>query len=143
MYAPFISRWLIACASLCVILPAPLIAGDAMPANGADPPRVEIIIRARQFRPPVVKLPLGKPARLAFRNLDAELHAFVPKMFLDYLPIHIQGNGAAQFGASGLVRIVIPSGGEAEVWYTPPSPGLFTFYCDMPGHQMVGQIIVE
>ena len=113
------------------------------PAPNAPAVSVEITIKARQFRPPVVKLPVGKPARLAFHNRDTELHAFVPRMFLDYLPIHIEGNGATQFGASGLVRIVIPSGGVAEIWYTPPATGLYSYYCDMPGHQMVGQIIVE
>ena len=115
----------------------------AEPGPHAPAVSVEITIKARQFRPPVVTLPVGKPARLVFHNRDSELHAFVPRLFLEYLPIHIEGNGGPQFGASGLVRIVIPSGGVAEVWYTPPATGFYTYYCDMPGHQMVGQIIVE
>jgi uncharacterized cupredoxin-like copper-binding protein len=107
------------------------------------PTVVEIAIKARQFYPSVVKLFAGRDVRLVFRNKDAELHAFVPIMFLDNLPLHVEGNGAPQFDQTGLKRVLIPSGGRAEIWFAPPSAGLFTYRCDLPGHQMVGQILVE
>jgi uncharacterized cupredoxin-like copper-binding protein len=79
---------------------------------------------------------------LDFTNQDVELHAFVPKRFLEHLPVHVDGNGAPQFGETGLERVLIPSGGREEIHFMPTAIGKFEYRCDLPGHQMVGKIVV-
>lgn len=131
--------------SVAILLLA-LVPLSAMPVElvaSQDPLRVEIAIRARQFEPSLVTLPAGREVVLAFKNRDTELHAFVPQHFLEQVPVHVDGNGAPQFGEKGLMRVLIPSGGRAEIDFVPKAVGMFEYRCDLPGHQMVGQIIVE
>jgi plastocyanin len=108
-----------------------------------DAVRVDITINARQFHPSPVSLPVGRQVVLVFHNQDVELHAFVPERFLEHVPVHIDGNGAPQFGEKGLERVLIPSGGTEEIRFRPTLVGEFKYRCDLPGHQMVGKIVVE
>lgn len=94
-------------------------------------------------RPSPVSVPVGRHVALIFHNQDVELHAFVPNRFLEGLPIHVEGNGAPQFGEKGLERVLIPSGGTEEIRFLLTAVGEFEYRCDLPGHQMVGKIVVE
>lgn len=81
---------------------------------------------------------------LVFTNQDAELHAFVPKHFLEDVPLHhVDGNGAPQFEEKGLERVLIPSGGREDIYFVPTAVGTFKYRYDLPGHQMIGTIVVE
>jgi uncharacterized cupredoxin-like copper-binding protein len=112
-------------------------------AAPGGPLRVEIAITARQFEPSPVVLSAGREVVLVVQNRDAELHAFVPIRFLEHVPLHVDGNGAPQFGDKGLMRVLLPSGGRAEIRFVPRAEGAYQYRCDLPGHQMVGQIIVQ
>jgi plastocyanin len=112
------------------------------PAVNAEAIRVDITIKARQFHPSPVRLPVGQPVTLVFTNQDVELHAFVPTRFLEGVPVHVDGNGAPQFGEKGLERVLIPSGGTEHIGFMPTTVGEFEYRCDLPGHQMVGKIVV-
>ena len=68
------------------------------PAFDAQAIRVDMTIKAGQFHPSPVSMPVGRPVALVFHNLDAELHAFVPGRFLEDVPLHLDGNGTPQFG---------------------------------------------
>lgn len=105
--------------------------------------RVDITIKARQFHPSPVSVPVGRSIMLVFHNQDVELHAFVPKQFLEGVPVHVDGNGAPQFGEQGLERVLIPSGGTEHIRFLPTTVGEFEYRCDLPGHHMVGKIVVE
>ncbi|MBI4002185.1 MAG: cupredoxin domain-containing protein [Nitrospira defluvii] len=105
--------------------------------------RVDITIKARRFHPSPVSVPVGRPIVLVFHNEDVELHAFVPQQFLEHVPVHIDGNGAPQFGEKGFERVLIPSGGREEIHFVPTAVGTFEYRCDLPGHQMTGTIVVE
>ena len=105
--------------------------------------RVDITIKARRFHPSPVSVPVGRPIMLVFHNEDVELHAFVPQQFLEHAPVHIDGNGAPQFGEKGFERVLIPSGGSEEIHFVPTAVGTFEYRCDLPGHQMIGMIVVE
>ena len=105
--------------------------------------RVDITIKARRFHPSPVSVPVGRPIMLVFHNEDVELHAFVPQQFLEHAPVHIDGNGAPQFGEKGFERVLIPSGGSEEIHFVPTAVGTFEYRCDLPGHQMIGTIVVE
>lgn len=123
-----------------------LVPVSAMPAElvaSPAPLRVEITVKARQFEPSPVILPAGREVILVFTNRDAELHAFVPIRFLEHVPLHVEGNGAPQFGEKGLVRVLIPSGGQAEIQFVPQATGVYQYLCDLPGHQMLGEIVVN
>jgi plastocyanin len=113
------------------------------PNIDADAIRVNVTIKARQFRPSPISLPVGRPVMLVFHNEDVELHAFVPTRFLEGVPVHVDGNGAPQFGEKGFERVLIPSGGREEIHFVPTVVGEFEYRCDLPGHQMVGKIVVE
>lgn len=113
------------------------------PTFDAPAIRVGISIKARQFHPSPVLLPRGRHVVLIFHNQDVELHAFVPKRFLEGVPVYVDGNGAPQFGEQGLERVLIPSGGKEEIRFLPTTVGEFEYRCDLPGHQMIGKIVVE
>lgn len=113
------------------------------PNLNAPAVRVDITIKGRQFHPSPVSVPVGRSIMLVFYNQDVELHAFVPQQFLEHVPVHIDGNGAPQFGEKGLERVLIPSEGREEIRFVPTEVGTFEYRCDLPGHQMVGTIIVE
>ncbi len=114
-------------------------------ASTPDAPaiRMDISIKARQFLPSPVSVPVWRPVMLVFHNQDVELHAFVPMRFLEGVPVHVDGNRAPQFGEQGLERVLIPSGGKEEIRFLPTTAGEFEYRCDLPGHQMVGKIVVE
>lgn len=113
------------------------------PNLDAEAIRVDISIKARQFHPSPVSVPVGRSVILVFHNQDVELHAFVPQQFLEHVPVHIDGNGAPQFGEKGFERVLIPSGGSEEIHFVPTAVGTFEYRCDLPGHQMIGTIVVE
>lgn len=114
------------------------------PSDSSPEDEALIDIRAREFLPSTVKLHAGRKTRLVFQNHDAELHAFVPVGLFVGVNLNITGNGAPEFGAEGFKRVIIPSSGEAIIRFVPERPGVYPFFCDMPGHsQMRATIIVE
>ena len=103
----------------------------------------QITIQSRQFTPPVIRLRAGQPVRLEFHNHDSELHAVVPQQWLDGVNVAISGNGAPEFGDTGLHRVIIPAGGHAELQFTLRRAGTYAYICDMPGHEMRGVVEVQ
>lgn len=120
-----------------------ILAQTSGPEPNAQAIRVDIAIKAGQFHPSPASVPVGREVVLVFHNQDVELHAFVPNRFLEGVPIHVDGNGAPQFGEKGLERVLIPSGGREAIRFVPTTVGEFEYRCDLPGHQMVGTIVVE
>ncbi|HKN87140.1 MAG TPA: cupredoxin domain-containing protein [Nitrospiraceae bacterium] len=104
---------------------------------------VLITIHARQFDPPVVILHKGRKTHLVLRNEDAELHAFVPRELFTGVSLNVGGNGAPEFGETGFKKVIIPSGGRADIRVVLERAGEYQFVCDMPGHEMQGTIRVE
>ena len=113
-------------------------------AAAADPnlPVVKISARERAFIPEVVFLKMGRPVALVIENEDVELHAFVPLLLFQGVNVQVTGNGAPEFNEAGLTRVLIPPKGHAQMKFTPPAAGYFFYICDLPGHQMRGEIIV-
>jgi len=68
---------------------------------------------------------------------------FPDSSHLEHVPVHIDGNGAPQFGDKGFERVLIPSGGREEIHFVPTAVGTFEYRCDLSGHEMVGTIVVE
>ena len=123
-----------------------LAAGPPAALSGAaDAPRAaaDIVASKRAFAPEVVTLRLGEAVTLTIRNEDEELHAFVPLLLLQRTNVQIAGNGAPEFNETGFVRVLVPAHGRAELRFTPKTAGTFLYLCDLPGHNMRAQIVVE
>lgn len=104
---------------------------------------VTINIRSREFRPYSLTIPVGQKTRLVLKNLDTELHAFVPVGLLADSHLTVSGNGAPQFDKEGFVRVLLPTRGQTDLVFTPTRPGTFPYFCDLPGHVMRGIIVVH
>jgi plastocyanin len=119
------------------------LAPTLAPSNTDPEEVVTITIHSRTFEPNSVKLHAGQKTRLVFYNQDAELHAFVPVGLFTGVHLNVSGNGAPEFGTDGFKRVIIPSEGRAEFRFVPDRPGVYPFFCDMPGHEMRATILVE
>jgi plastocyanin len=113
------------------------------PTPGDAEEEVLVKIRARQFVPDTVMLHAGHKTKLVFYNQDVELHAFVPVGLFDGMHLNIGGNGAPEFTAQGFKRVIVPSEGRAEFRFIPERPGVYPYFCDMPGHEMKATIVVQ
>ena len=104
---------------------------------------VTINIKSRKFLPDALSLTVGQKTRIVLKNLDTELHAFLPVGLLMDTHLNVSGNGSPQFAKEGLVRVLLPTTGQTEIVFTPSRPGSYPFFCDLPGHVMRGTIVVE
>ena len=129
--------------AFCAVLGLMTASLDARAADVESEERVPITMQARQFVPPAILLHAGRTTTLLLDNEDVELHAFVPIGLFTGVSATVAGNGAPEFGPDGLKKIIIPSHGRAEIRFIPPRPGVFPFFCDMPGHDMRATIRVE
>lgn len=113
------------------------------PSPNLEALEVTINIRSREFRPNTLTIPVGQKTRLVLKNLDTELHAFVPVGLLADSHVAVSGNGAPQFAKAGFVRVLLPTRGQTEIVFTPARPGTYPYFCDLPGHVMRGSILVR
>jgi plastocyanin len=121
---------------------------SATPTSLTPIPNLEILeeiihIRHRAFQPSKLTIPVGQKTRLVLKNLDTELHAFVPVALLADSHVAVSGNGAPQFAKEGFVRVLLPTRGQTEIVFTPVRPGTYPYFCDLPGHVMRGTIVVR
>lgn len=135
--------WLAWLASGAWACPSLWAASTLAPSDTHPEEQIVVMIKARSFEPGTVTLHAGTKTMLVFHNQDAELHAFVPVGLFTGLSINVSGNGAPEFGPDGFKRVLIPSGGRAEFRFVPEQPGVYPFFCDMPGHEMRATIVVE
>ncbi|HNP29681.1 MAG TPA: cupredoxin domain-containing protein [Nitrospirales bacterium] len=112
-------------------------------ATDAQETVVTISIKSREFSPNTLSLTTGQKTRLILKNLDTELHAFLPVGLLTNIHLNVSGSGAPQFSKEGLSRILIPTRGQTEIVFIPSHPGTFPYFCDLPGHVMRGTIVVH
>ena len=112
-------------------------------AADTTPGAVEIVASKRAFAPETVTLRVGRPATLIIRNEDEDLHAFVPLLLFQRTNVLVGGNGAPEFNETGFARVLIPPHGRAELRFIPRTSGTFSYICDLPGHNMRAEIIVQ
>lgn len=123
-------------------------AWSATPTSLSTTPNLEALevsinIRSREFSPDSLTIAVGQKTRLVLKNLDSELHAFVPVGLLADSHVAVSGNGAPQFDNEGFVRVLLPTRGQTEIEFTPVRPGTYPYFCDLPGHVMRGTIVVR
>lgn len=114
-------------------------------APAADPQEtvVTINIKSREFSPNTLEITVGQKTRLVLKNLDSELHAFLPVGLLTDIHLNVSGSGAPQFSKEGLSRVLLPTRGQTDIVFIPSHPGTFPYFCDLPGHVMRGTIVVH
>lgn len=113
------------------------------PSEVATETLVTLDIKTRKFDPETITLTPNQKTRLTIINHDSELHAFVPVGLLSHTHINLSGNGAPQFGKDGLLRVLLPTRGQTDIVFIPTRPGNYPFFCDLPGHVMGGNIVVQ
>jgi len=114
----------------------------ALPTD-AEVESFTVEIRSRVFIPQQIHLHHGHKTVLRFRNHDTELHTVVAKELFLSDDLNLGGNGAPEFGPEGLKKVIIPPEGLIEFQFIPARTGTFSYLCDMPGHDMLGVIVVE
>lgn len=135
--------------SLTVFAPPDLaVVGGATPvslAPAADTEEtvVTINIKSREFTPNTLSVTVGQKTRLVLKNLDTELHAFLPVGLMTDIHLNVSGSGAPQFSKEGLSRVLLPTRGQTDIVFIPSHPGTFPYFCDLPGHVMQGTIVVH
>jgi plastocyanin len=112
-------------------------------ASSTEMEPVTVEIRSRMFIPQQIHLLKGRKSVLRFRNHDTELHTVVAKELFLSDDLNLDGNGASEFGPEGLKKVIIPPEGLIEFQFTPARTGAFSYLCDMPGHNMQAEIVVE
>ena len=113
------------------------------PATDTQETVVTISIKSREFSPNTLSVTMGQKTRLVLKNLDTELHAFLPVGLLTDIHLHVSGSGAPQFSKEGLSRVLLPTRGQTDIVFIPSHPGTFPYFCDLPGHVMRGTIVVH
>jgi plastocyanin len=113
------------------------------PATDTQETVVTISIKSREFSPNTLSVTMGQKTRLVLKNLDAELHAFLPFGLLTDIHLNVSGSGAPQFSKEGLSRVLLPTRGQTDIVFIPSHPGTFPYFCDLPGHVMRGTIVVH
>ncbi|PJA78460.1 MAG: hypothetical protein CO149_03925, partial [Nitrospirae bacterium CG_4_9_14_3_um_filter_51_5] len=113
------------------------------PTSDTQEAVVTISIKSREFSPNTLSITMGRKIRLVLKNLDTELHAFLPVGLLTGIHLNVSGNGAPQFSKEGLSRVLLPTRGQTEIVFIPSHPGTFPYFCDLPGHVMRGTIVVH
>jgi plastocyanin len=145
------------CLALILMAPTRSLSGIDLPTvtngNIEQPPSllptevgvesVTVEIRSRMFIPQHVHVHHDHKTVLRFRSHDTELHTVVAKELFLEADLNVGGNGAQEFGPTGLKRVIIPPEGLIEFQFTPTRTGTFSYLCDMPGHNMQAVIIVE
>ena len=112
-------------------------------ADSSPEVKITIQIQNRKFKPDVLYVRIGQKTRLIFKNHDAELHAFVPSEMLIRGSFQISGTGFPEFTRNGLYRILIPPSGQTDILFVPGQLGIYRFFCNLPGHVMIGNVVVE
>ncbi|MBA3967313.1 MAG: cupredoxin domain-containing protein [Nitrospirales bacterium] len=113
------------------------------PAADTEETVVTINIKSREFSPNTLSVTVGQKTRLVLKNLDTELHAFLPVGLLTDIHLNVSGSGAPQFSKEGLSRVLLPTRGQTDIVFIPSHPGTFPYFCDLPGHVMQGTIVVH
>ncbi len=103
------------------------VLGSVLPAGPAMPP-ADIVLTAEQMRfgQDELRLQVGQTVAVVLDNRDLYGHSF-----------DVDGLG---------VHIAMPAKQEVIATFTATRPGIFEFYCGVPGHTeagMIGKIIVE
>ncbi len=130
------------CSSSAVLLAFAVLLGSGNPAS-AEAQAVEITISNFLFAPDSVTLKAGVPVVLKIRNEDPALHEFIANEFFNGMDVTVSGGGTAERGPDGIPRILVDKNLIATVRFTPAKAGTYVFRCDLPGHGMKGEFVVQ
>ena len=103
----------------------------------AQPPFViRIEMGEFAFRPAVIRLPLGRPARIVFTNNGQIAHQ-VEAAYLQRTSATVV-TPTIRVEAAGLDIVRVDPAGSARIEFVPRAAGRFPFACTIEGHQEAG-----
>ncbi len=102
------------------------------------------------YEPKTIEVVAGQPVKLTLMNTGVLEHDF-NVLTIDVKDVKATGGEQAAHNMSGMgskavLHIAAPAGDSAVLEFTPTTPGLYEFFCDVPGHKdagAVGQLIVK
>ena len=126
-----------------------ILGACASPSQPAPPQQATLIGSEFSFSPNTINLQVGQRVDLTIKNagaLDHDLKSKIPISGLTYLEADNPKNEQADNSAQGVFDVDYNTGQVAQVSFVPSQPGVYQFYCDLPGHKeagMVGTFVVK
>lgn len=131
MRPPRFLAMVLAGVSLLGIVTAPAVA--QLPP---EPATVQVGMKEFTFRPAVIVLTAGHPARLVLVNQGQIAHQFETG-YLRAIPVRVTG-GPLSAETAGVGAARVDPDGSARLDFVPRSRGRFVFACTLEGHQEAG-----
>jgi uncharacterized cupredoxin-like copper-binding protein len=100
------------------------------------PVTVEVDMVEFAFRPSVIRLEAGRPARVVLRNRGQIAHQFEAD-YLRKVPVRLV-DVTLDAEVNGVDVVRLDPGGSARLEFFPRQKGRFTFACTIEGHREVG-----
>jgi uncharacterized cupredoxin-like copper-binding protein len=113
-------------------LTLPVLAAAQVP----KPVAVEVDMVEFAFRPSVIRLEAGRPARVVLRNRGQIAHQLVTD-YLRKVPVRLV-DATLDAEMPGLEVVRLEPGGWARLEFFPRQKGRFAFACTIEGHREVG-----
>lgn len=117
-------------------------------ANTSAPQTITLTAHAVTYDLTRLTVTAGQPVRLQFINTDTVEHDFN----IAQIPVQAMTSDSASHAhgdmahATGDVHVMAQAGQRAEIIFTPTEPGVYEFFCTVPGHKeagMTGQLVVQ
>jgi uncharacterized cupredoxin-like copper-binding protein len=111
-------------------------------AQPATAPAIRVEMVEFGFRPSVIRLPAGRPAKLVFANNGQIAHQ-VEAAFLQRMPATVVGP-TLRVEAAGLEIVRADPAASMRIEFVPRAVGRYPFACTIEGHKEAGMIgIIE
>jgi uncharacterized cupredoxin-like copper-binding protein len=128
-----------------------VLGGLLLAACGAPQPQpVSLTARTMVYDPASFEVTAGAPVELTLINEDTVEHDFsileIPVESISE-PDSMSAEHAAHMeaGADPVLHVAAESGATNHLTFTPTKPGIYEFFCTVPGHKeagMVGTMVV-
>ena len=124
-----VKTWLVLVAALALAHPT---FADAQLSRAT----VEVEMVEFAFRPRIIRLEAGQPARIVLRNRGQIAHQFVTD-YLRAVAVRLSSH-TLDVEAPGLDLVRVDPGGSARLEFLPRRKGRFTVACTIEGHREAG-----
>lgn len=115
------------------------LAGSSSGPTGAEPAKVEIIIRNYTFEFQGGALRPNQPGTIVLKNMDKVQHGFTSP-YLREQDVQVETAGGISYG-KGIAGVYINPGETLQIHFTPNRPGSFQFRCDLHPN-MKGELLL-
>jgi len=106
-----------------------------------------LTVRAQEygFSPQIMVVEVNQPVQITFSNQGKLEHDFtIETIALKNVVATVPANHATHFDVD--LHVAANPGQSSTITFTPTQPGVYEFYCELPGHKasgMTGTLIVK